>query len=1133
MRFTSEQQDAITAMRPLVCVSAGAGSGKTTILVERIAHLLGAPALWKGEEPQLERIAAITFTDKAAAEMKARLRRKFRERSLQHDPAGMRFWREMERQVETARISTIHSFCASLLREYALHVGMDPDWSALTDAESACMTEQVIEETLHHLLEYEDPAASDLAVTLGFQGLKRALTDVLAERWKFRYADIERLYDTPETLRAHWERHAPPLHEQYLRMFQGARMIRNHFHALEQYEGCCSDPSDKREQQRAAYAALFRDLYNGADGLAEQVARVLDEFKCMARSKKAWDEESFQGVGEAIKEARAFLQSECVMPERDPDLELRAARLTCEFFRVGRAVADAYAAARLAAAAIDFDDMIAETQQLLRENEALRVHAARQFRFLLIDEFQDTDARQLEVAHLLAGVDGGPDLFIVGDAKQSIYLFRGAEVSLFRRELERDKKFITLPVNYRSLPDVFFFVNDFFSKSELLSAVERYKPMEASRPAMNAPRVELFVPGENTPGKRELVEVTNVREAKFIAGRIREMCDPAAPLLLPGNEPGDVRPAVYADIVLLFRRGGNMHVYESALREARIPYNRIAGEGFFQRREIEDMIALLKLIQDPWDEEMLLTALRSPLVPLSDESLMRLAMLPGGLAAAFHSDVVPEPFGETEMLEYARALFKRLYAAREMPPGMLLRRILDETHFEAVLLSRHLGVQHVSNLRKLVQIADGFSQSRPVTLAEFTHYLGDMSVREIREGEAALQSKKMGAVTLMTIHKSKGLEFPVVFLPEMWVAGGAAKREILYHHDALGIVVKTPDDAGKLERNVAAEIITRLHKQQDAAEAARILYVAMTRARDYLVLCGHARPQKGSWAETVNETYGLENRTHGDILTGDQWRAVIKRDVREAPPASENTEVAEEFDIETIRKNMQPVESLHGEVGAISVSRLLALMAAAPLDDADIEPESPEKESETEEATIIGPERETVMARGTLAHRMFELWNFKQDVLPDLDGLLNEAGLGLAQREKNKKDLEGMAARFRGSSVMARFARAESVLRETPFVLNLDGVLVYGVIDALIDDALIVDYKTGRRSPELERHYEDQLLLYAAALRAIKGKAPGQAMLWYADLGEARRIEITNDSIDAVLARARAAVEGAQLPTRT
>ncbi len=1123
MRFTDEQQQAITGMRPLVCVAAGAGSGKTSILVERVAHLLEHPELWPDEKPELERVAAITFTDKAAAEMKARLRAKFRAKPAQDDPSGMRFWREMERQVENARITTIHAFCASILREHALRIGIDPEWRVPGDAESAQLAEKIVVRTLQRLLEEEHPAAHRLSLRLSRNEIKQALLQVLTRRaWFEECASTER-YADPERLWRTWEAQLPVLHETYLRDLYCAPELLRLIELLRGLDGCSPGSDDKLELRRRGYLELLKDMGAQKPDLWQRITAVVAAHKG-ARASKAWQPEYKEWVQKALKEVADFFNKQCAPPSLAPDFDRLVAEMSCDLYHVGQIVVEAGVRMRRTQAFLDFEDMIDIALRLLRESAALRRRVAATMRFLLIDEFQDTDARQLEIAQLLCHADGGPDLFIVGDAKQSIYYFRGAEVGLFRDMLSRDEKRILLSRNFRSLPDVLCFVNEFFMRSGLLDAVERYQPMQAARPPLSAPRVEIFAPMDAAPGKADIASVRRENDALYVARRIREMCDPAAPLMLNDGR-GGVRAATYDDIVLLFRRGSYMHEYEAALRDADIPFNRIAGAGYFKRREILDMIALLNLVQDPWDEDALLTVLRGPMVCLSDESLLRMARWAGGLAAAFHRDDVPDDLEQRETLDAARDLFNELYAERHLPPGALLRRILERTQVEAVLLSQHLGLQKVSNLRKMVAMADEFGHAQAASIAEFVRYLQEMSVRDIREGEASLQARGLGAVTLMTIHKAKGLEFPVVFLPETFVGTKGGDQQPLSWHPRLGLALKAPDRDGTLTGGAVHDMIGRIRRQAEQAEMARLLYVAMTRACDYLVLCGHANPKKLSWAESLNLTFDLDARTHGDTVTGDGWQAVIKRDVPPACTARTLVEAKTMADPQCIAAAIAPVTANRQGQDAVSVSYLLSLMHEDAEDALDVEPEKDADATPEDESSSLTRIRSFAMTRGVLAHRMFELWDFKQDLPPDLDMLVKTAQLGLEHQETAKKHLEAMIAGLRGSNQWPLFREARTVLRETPFLLDIGPALLRGVIDAVIEDNIIVDYKTGKSDPEKERRYETQLLLYAAAMFRLRGRLPDRGMIWYADHGTAHEIAFSEPAVEDVLERARGVLQ--------
>lgn len=1112
MGFTQQQQTAIQDMAPLVCVSAGAGSGKTTILIERIAYLLSHPECWPDGNPALDRIVAITFTDKAAAEMKARLRRKFREEQAAGPSREGPDWRELERQVDGARVSTIHSFCGSILRENALRIGMDPEWAVLGDADAEQLMEQAVAETVQELLEQGDPSAYVLSLELSLAQVKQGLDEMLRRRWEFQAGNDAPRYEDAESLYEHWRGTYDDAQEFFLHVFRYSPDTRYFLNALKSLEGRCADPLDKRELQRSSCQEVFAAIAAGRPGLTRLVLTYLADFGRMGGSKLNWTENDYEAVKDVLTKAKKFLKESCLLPSWEDNSERLSAQLTCAFYQVGSRVMQAYREARMARSSLDYDDMINETLELLQRKPEIRARTASGIAFLLIDEFQDTDGRQLEIARMLADVEDGPHLFLVGDVKQSIYYFRGAEVSLFNEVIRNNPHTRPLSDNFRSVSGVLHFINDFFSNSCLLDAVEEYTPMGVHRQGPATPCVEFFLPAP--PGKQDAAEM-HEQEAGFIAQRILEMCG-EAPLQVADTETRKMRPATFDDVVLLFRRGSYMDAYESVLREMNIPYNRVAGSGFFQRREVQDVLALLKLVLDPWDEEALVTVLRSPLAGLSDESLMRMAMTDQGLAAAFHSDAIPERFDQADMLNEARQLFAVLYDQRESEPGHFLRQILELTGCEAILLGQHLGLQRAANLRKVIQMADSFGQSRPATLMEFTKYLDDVTFRELQEGESALQSKGMGAVTLMTIHKAKGLEFPIVFVPEMYAGEVKGARSILYHHKHFGMASKAPNEDETLKTGAFAEVMNRYRRHEEAMESARILYVAMTRARDHLVLCGHPAARRNTWADSLNRVYDLPSYTHGAVIEGSGWKLAVKREVPDLPPLAVAQPERPAVDLDAVGRQIVPVETGHAEVRVFSVSRLLSRMSGVDETEADYEP-GEETLAAEDSAAAEASDRTYAMARGTLVHKLFELWDFAGDAPPDIGALVSDAGLGLEHYDTLNEALFRMTEHFRKSALWPVCARAGRIEREVPFLLDIGPALIRGVVDALIDDELIVDYKTGKPGSAPEPHYVTQLCLYAAAVQRLKGVLPKRGILWYADYGLAHEVIFDGDQLSGTL----------------
>lgn len=1119
MAFTREQENAIRANAPLVSVSAGAGSGKTTILIERIVWLLNTPECWlPGETPGLDRIAAITFTDKAAAEMKARLRRKFRDAPPMDDPQKMHFWREMERQVDSARVSTIHAFCSSILREHALRGGLDPEWSVLGEAESAQLTDIAIIQTLNDLLEQEDPAVMRLSLDMSRKQLKDALLTGIGMFGLQMATREEERYLSPENLYKYWQKALSGAVTNWLHTLRHSPAVIALLNQLASFEGQCEDVADKRELQRRAAMAVLESIRTGGADLESAILGYLGEFKRMAGSKKQWSGDSYERVKDSLGEVKKFLTETCLLPDWEETFEKKAAQITCDFYHLILQAGESCKQARKGREALDYEDMINETLRLLRSDRIVCERVARSIRFLLIDEFQDTDERQFEIARLLAEAPGGPNLFVVGDVKQSIYYFRGAEVALFSKVVKNSPQPLLLGDNFRSLPDVLHFINDFFEHTHLLDAVEAYRGMGVYRDPRQNSCVEVYIP-ESTDVK-ETSDLFRERDAQFIAGRIQELCHGNSALKIEDVRTGQMRQARYDDIVLLFRRGSYMETYESELRRKGIPYNRIAGAGFFQRREIQDVVALLKLILDPWDEEALVTVLRSPFAGLSDESLMRMALMPGGLASTFHSDVIPENFEQTSELCTFRCLMAFLYENRDMEPLRLLRCILEKTGYEAILLSQYMGLQWAANLRKVLQMADNFSGSRPATLSEFTQYLDDVTFRELREGESTLQSEGMGAVTLMTIHKAKGLEFPIVFLPEMFAGRGRSSADIVLNHKLYGLTAKVANGAGEFQTGVFSELARRQKMLEEQLESARVLYVAMTRAREYLVLSSHSNPDRYTWADTLNKVYDLPSRSHGDFVEGVGWRMRVTRELPKGLPGSRKAPVCLNLESDAITRKVAPL-SLDGvRRPVLSVSQVLSLMTGEAFVDEEAGERSASISADLPEE---GLNRYLAMARGTLVHRIFETWDFSSGILPDYNRLVDEAMLGIEQTEKARGTLESIVQRFIGSSVYDVIINGEVLEREVSFLLDLGPALLRGVVDAVVDNDVIIDYKTGRPHAETEHRYDLQLCLYAAAVYKIRGQMPARGYLWYADCGMVHEIVFTETLLTDIYEQAIAA----------
>ena len=1113
MNFTPEQHQAITSTAARLCVDAGAGSGKTRVLVERIVHLVEHRGV------ALERIAAITFTDKAAAEMKARLRGAFRKRAQAaiDDPARMSYWRDLEHRVDTARISTIHAFCTGLLREYALQIGLDPDFAILGDAESALLLSDTVRATVIGLLEARDEAALLLAAEIGPGKLREVLEGMLTQAPAVRQAAARHDFSSPQALYASWEALVEEERAAALLAFKNSARLRQLGARLEEFAGACTKASDGREvlrlsmieTLRALPKARLKDIPAHLEALTAKVGSTrkqnwADEAQC----------EALKSVQEGIRDLAAKALS---WPAMNPTLDLAAAELACALHAVYGHATTAWEAVKRAANAMDFDGIIQEALRVLRENAEVRARAAAGLQHLLIDEFQDTDRVQLEIAALLCGEPGGPDFFFVGDPKQSIYNFRGAEVEIFVEERGKIGEAIPLRENFRTVPPIIHFINDFFLNSALLEAVGTYAQLGAGRAhdAGEHPRVEWLVVREcDDEGEKRNAEACRREEARLIAARIQALCAPGAPALVHDEADGWRTPR-FSDVALLFRSTSSLYLYEEALRGAGVDFVATAGTGFHRRQEILDVCNLLRVVVNPHDGAALAAFLRSPLGRMSDDGLLLLTGKDTLLSAYLRGDNPSTlTVEDSAALAEARALIAELRVLRHLPVPELLQYIYTRTGIEAIALDHHYGLQKASNLRKLLALAQDFSAHTRAPLERFVRYLGDVAENAaLREGEAMLQPFGGGAVTLMTVHKSKGLEFPIVFVCDMGQGQQDPRESSLFLHRDLGFALRGSTPNGEGFKPAVAEAITRRSAAKDEAESARLLYVAMTRARDVLVLCGKEKPGKGSWFEAIARTYTLNAIDDGGIVAGEGWHGQLRWTLPQGTRPTKVAAAPDEVEIRTAFAALSAPQAPAPALTTISISELLNRMGTT--DDGEDADDTQTDESATPSQGSVA------LRRGSMVHRLFELWNFAANTPPPIEAALDGAPLGPAERQRLRQELATLAERFQQGPSYARLRAATTMEREIPFALRLGEVVAHGTVDALLNGTTIVDYKTGREDPEKQARYEQQLRLYALALERITGTAPTEAVLLYVDAQTERSVALS----PALLAETLAAAE--------
>ena len=996
-----------------ICLSAGAGSGKTTVLIERLIHLLTECHV------NLSEVVAITFTEKAAAELKTRLSGALRKQGGNSPSVGT-LW---QYDLTQAWIGTIHSFCGLLLRENVVEAGLNPAFEVLDEVKRDALCRRTVEGWIDEML------------TEAGQGRGKFVP--LLER-----VDLRRIRAMLEGLIA-----APLKFSALVDLYAGDR---------------APEESPEHRSVRETLMAAAGDL--------------------MARWKAAQEEQ-------------------------------------------GR---------------VDFDVLLSRARDLLRDHPGVRTRYQRQFRYVHIDEFQDVDGVQADLVRLLCGfekaeVECPPRLFIVGDPQQSIYRFRGADVDQFARMRQaiegRGGLSLKLTRCFRSQARLVGFFNHAFSRAfvppEDLPEESQitYIPLAWDRPEdPSAPAVEfLFLP---TGGK---VERAREEEADTLARRLRQMIDDREQIVGERQADGseqrrEVRPG---DIALLFRAMTDVSIYEQALRDYNIPFYTVAGSGFFEKQEVMDVLNALRLLSRPHDRLAMVSVLRSPWVGAFDATLYWIAA--EGAWEDLRSQALRQRIGpeETARLDGFFSWFEDLREQRDrLPLAELLSGLLDRTFYRVALSVQPDGRQALANLRKLLDLARQMDALPGSTLHDLVTHLEEREEYTPREAESALEIEEGDTVKLMSVHKAKGLEWPVVAVVDLG-RGFLKSTEDLLCDPAVGIGMKLRDARLEMKAGPDYEKVKAGTIRLNAVEQQRLLYVAATRARDRLILSGSLDPEKfqpalggeSSWLQWIGAVYpiregaitysegGQEGPIRVDLPPVMETSALVKGMTwPELTGAIRDTASQVEPDKKGWLAQLTPPPS-DGLPGRVAVTELelfetcprryqLRRLLRLPEDTGS----SPLSEAEDE-----GGDRPPALSVGALVHAALQ--QLSPDAAPeDLPGLVQSVVQEWGEEivpigPDAERAAVGLLEQWLRSKRWGEIRESPERQREVPFTLRVaDELCLIGRFDLLYRDASgrwrVLDYKTDRvdgpASAHVEAYYALQQRAYGlAAARMLREKFAG------------------------------------------
>jgi ATP-dependent helicase/nuclease subunit A len=1082
-----------------IVVSAGAGTGKTSLLVERVLNLVGTGFC------ELERLAAITFTEKAAAELRFRIAEGLEQlraaaagdrTSDPAEPSGRSYaWMTGEKgyerdaiarralgalqQIDRARVMTIHAFCGELLRSFPVEGRVDPDFTVDTgeQAELLCRAhwERFVEQEF------------------GPDGKRHEL-------WT-RVLDTFRLTDVAEAARtlSGWCYPAEVL---------DPRAARRGLHLLSEAAGRSLAEIEDLEQRatgitsgqefwfaklRDCLRAITADDRDALDGLLQDptVLKELDKAKPKPGKKLAGvTTAEFLGVAERARQLVRLLPSldDAACADLIETIAPFATSFREEYTRRGF---------------ISFDGLLALTRDLLRDHPGVRETLKGRFDKLLVDEFQDTDPLQYEIVLLLGEAPGtcasdpwevelAPGrLFIVGDPKQSIYRFRGADYDAFRRAVDKigdaEALRLSLQANFRSVPGIVDPVNALFDQETTTSwrsgaTQPDYEPITAAVQATSeAPAVEVWtVDGD----RDEAIDRRRRTEGQLIADEVERLHRDGVP---------------YGKVSILFRTFASIPTYLRPLRERNIPFVVDGGKDFIKRPEIKQSLAVLRTLAQPADATALLAFLRSPAGGVPDTELALWAA--GGRRWDWRHET-GEGRGEAcPRIEACFAVLRELAeSTRNLPPDAAVRVIVERVQLLPLAAAAYEGAQRVANLHKLVAAAGNLTRDGHLSLEDLVEKIEEGGLADL-EADSPLSDDDTDAVRITSIHKMKGLENDWVLLPDL------ARQRVSPRGWGLRFAVVRDDSGnaalavqhGKQAVNTAWIRHHLSYLQHEESEETRVLYVALTRARNRLILISSPGTTNSTrwydalagWGYDVGAVpEGVTELASGAVRHRLIPPPEITSAVQAGPPAREHAAVAA-YD--------EAVERLHGE--------------ARPPFRA---PSSVGHEPTEAPAAARGAGREIGLATGRIVHSALEHWDgVDEPALRDSVKRLAEAEQGLdrtALDEEVRELLDGFLQGELGRS----FATLDIVARELPLLLrDDDGTGWRGSIDLLYrddGDLVVADYKTDREEDEsmLQARYGGQLAVYARAVREALGlETAPRTELWL--LRHGKRIVVAPD----------------------
>jgi ATP-dependent helicase/nuclease subunit A len=1031
--LTEQQRQSVELRGEAVLVTVGPGCGQTHTLIARYLSHLAADKAHAGE------VLVLASTERTARELRERIRA-----AIEKVPDAARHLPEFE----TAPIAALHNFCTQFLRKFAIPAGLDPGFQVLNGTLTANLRSDSVTACLHGLLAARTGKAAtalrELIVLFGYADVVEAVSELVRD--PDRSAWQAWLARSQEEIAAEWVGPVrAKLLPEWVAYLRAASPVVSR--CLSLLRGISSPNAEVMTKIRQLLDEVPR--LNEACDLTAKIEELCQLAKIGRNEKRDWSAPHHADVKSALDVFRAELPKHFELFTASAEGVAESARVGQCALEVAQAIDEAYRNRKALAGVLDYRDVCALTRDLLRNHGEIREQLQKQFRFLLVDDFQDFEPVQREILELLCGNELEPSkLFAIGEHQP------GSQFKLSH--------------NFRSQPGVVKFVNALFAKQ--LKSFEAHEPQRTS--VGEGANVEFLwavrqQEAKDNPAGKNSDSSLHTLEANALASRISELInDPMGRIL---GSDGTLRRIESKDIALLFRSPRHFAIYESALRQHGLDCEVVSSQSCFATQQAADVLSLLRAVANPHDSLSLVAALRSPILKLADEAIFLLGTHSDGLWAGLHDPTCVAKLPDDEKAGVER-IVQLLASWRTLKDQLSIARLLNticaDTGYDAFLQTAECGESKLRNFHKLVELARSFDCTELFGLHEFISQLANLANDEVCEVPAAVPSSR-NAIQIMCIHDTKGLDFPVVIVPDFASVDRKKQHAVARWHAGLGCLVKVPHEfdavpaserrpfssfAGKLS-DVAGQLAAR---QEDL----RLLHFACTRARDLLILSAALPepPTPASHRAANYWTLALEERF--DALTGRYLASdlkttelpavrVILANAERPSPARPDTNSSPP----TLTKFPSIPQSQPGIVA------LPALEACARGEAVQHVCEHHNTEDDSDRSHWRTPRERIacVSDADRVLWAVLERWNFA-----DMDGWILLLADALAEIPDFKlgDELQLRLAKFAESAARAALSGADDVYRNVEFIADLSEVTdtgvslkIRGVIDLLYRDA--------------------------------------------------------------------------------